>query len=96
MCLEIGSKPQEAIPYCQNAISVCKSRLQRLRDEVKVSSGSASSSAASELDDGVQQSSNGAQTVKSVKDKEAEIETLAGLAEDLEKKASTIWIIHLN
>ncbi|XP_022775240.1 nuclear autoantigenic sperm protein-like isoform X2 [Durio zibethinus] len=86
MCLEIGSKPQEAIPYCQKAILVCKSRLQRLTNEVKISSGSASSSAASELDDGVQQSSNGSQTVKSVKDKEAEVETLAGLAEDLEKK----------
>ncbi|KAG4153843.1 hypothetical protein ERO13_D03G018900v2 [Gossypium hirsutum] len=86
MCLEIGSKPEEAIPYCQKAISVCKSRLQRLTNEVKTSSDLASSSATSELDDGVQQSSSGSQTVISVKDKEAEIETLAGLAEDLEKK----------
>ncbi|XVF15674.1 hypothetical protein REPUB_Repub09cG0175100 [Reevesia pubescens] len=86
MCLEIGSQPKEAIAYCQKAISVCKSRLERLENEVKISSGSASSSAASELGDGVQQSSSGTQTVKSVKDKEAEIETLAGLAEDLEKK----------
>ncbi|XP_012489157.1 uncharacterized protein LOC105802203 [Gossypium raimondii] len=86
MCLEIGSKPQEAVPYCQKAISVCKSRLERLRNEVNNSSESASSVAASELDDGVQQSSNGYQTVSSVKDKEAEIKTLAGLAEDLEKK----------
>ncbi|KAG8477045.1 hypothetical protein CXB51_030826 [Gossypium anomalum] len=86
MCLEIGSKPQEAVPYCQKAISVCKSRLERLRNEVNNSLESASSVAASELDDGVQQSSNGYQTVSSVKDKEAEINTLAGLAEDLEKK----------
>ncbi|KAA3475649.1 protein NASP-like protein [Gossypium australe] len=88
MCLEIGSKPQEAVPYCQKAISVCKSRLERLRNEVNNSLESASSVAASELDDGVQQSSNGYQTVSSVKDKEAEINTLAGLAEDLEKKAN--------
>ncbi|KAK6237553.1 hypothetical protein QUC31_003022 [Theobroma cacao] len=86
MCLEIGSKPQEAIPYCQKAISVCRSRLGRLTNEVKSSAGSALSSAASELDDGVQQSSNGSQTVKSITDKEAEMTTLAGLAEDLEKK----------
>ncbi|KAK8978233.1 hypothetical protein V6N11_063023 [Hibiscus sabdariffa] len=86
LCLEIGSKPQEAVPYCQKAISVCKRRLERLRNEVNESSGSASSAAASELDDGIQQSSNGSQNVKSVKDKEAEIETLAGLAEELEKK----------
>lgn len=45
MCLEIGSKPQEAIPYCQNAMSICKSRLQRLTNEVKSSLGSATSSA---------------------------------------------------
>ncbi|PPR85756.1 hypothetical protein GOBAR_AA34930 [Gossypium barbadense] len=88
MCLEIGSKPQEAVPYCQKAISVCKSRLERLRNEVNNSLESASSVAASELDNGVQQSSNGYQTVSSVKDKEAEINTLAGLAEDLEKKAN--------
>ncbi|KAK8693088.1 hypothetical protein V6N13_070684 [Hibiscus sabdariffa] len=86
LCLEIGSKPQEAVPYCQKAISVCKHRLERLRNEVNESSGSASSAAASELDDGIQQSSNGSQNVTSVKDKEAEIETLAGLAEELEKK----------
>lgn len=92
MCLEIGSKPQEAIPYCQKAISVCRSRLERLTNEVKSSAGSALSSAASELDDGVQQSSDGSQTVKSITDKEAEITTLAGLAEDLEKKASAIQL----
>ncbi|KAE8697337.1 cycloartenol synthase-like [Hibiscus syriacus] len=88
MCLEIGSKSQEAVPYCQKAISVCKSRLERLRNEVNESSGSASFAAASELDDGIQHSSNGSQNDKSVKDKEAEIETLVGLAEDLEKKAN--------
>ncbi|KHG05165.1 Histone-binding N1/N2 [Gossypium arboreum] len=64
MCLEIGSKPEEAIPYCQKAISVCKSRLQRLTNEVKTSSDLASSSATSELDDGVQQSSTGSQTLE--------------------------------
>ncbi|KAL7094550.1 hypothetical protein ACP275_11G110800 [Erythranthe tilingii] len=39
LCLEIGSKPEEAIPYCENAVSVCKSRVQRLSDEVKNLSG---------------------------------------------------------
>lgn len=88
MCLEIGSKPQEAIPYCQKAISICKSRLQRLMNEVKSCSESATSSAVSELEEGVQQSSNGYQTNKSVTDKESEIETLTGLSAELEKKAS--------
>jgi len=85
LCLEIGSKPQEAIPYCQEAISVCKARLQRLIKEVKSSTESATSSAVSELDEGVQQSSN-VQADKSVTDKEAEIETLSGLSAELEKK----------
>ncbi|XVE82708.1 hypothetical protein DITRI_Ditri16bG0027700 [Diplodiscus trichospermus] len=86
MCLEIGSKPKKAIPYCQKAISVCRSRLQRLTNEVKISLGPTPSSAASEFSDGVEQSSNDSQIVESVKDKEAEIKTLAGLGEDLEKK----------
>ncbi|XP_022740822.1 protein HGV2-like isoform X2 [Durio zibethinus] len=92
MCLEIGSKPKEAIPYCQKAISVCKSRMERLTNEVKISSGSA----ASELGDGVQQSTNGSQTAKSIKDKEAEIKTLAGLAEDLEKKLEDLQLLVSN
>ncbi|KAH9663352.1 TPR REGION domain-containing protein [Citrus sinensis] len=57
LCLEIGSKPQEAIPYCHKAISVCKSRVQRLLNEVKSLGESATSSAPAELDDGIQQSS---------------------------------------
>ena len=90
MCLEIGSKPQEAIPYCQKALSVCKLRLQHLVNEVKGSTESSISSAVSGSDESIQQSSNGSQIDKSVKDKEAEIETLSGLSGELEKKASAI------
>ncbi|EEF40066.1 protein HGV2 [Ricinus communis] len=96
LCLEIGSKPQEAIPYCQRAISICKSRLQRLMNEVKDSSESAIASAVSELDDGVQQSSNGSQIDVSVTDKEAEIETLTGLSGDLEKKLEDLQQLAVN
>lgn len=35
MCLEVSSKAQEAIVYCQKATSVCKARLHRLTNEVK-------------------------------------------------------------
>jgi len=87
LCLEIGSKSQEAIPYCQKAISVCKARLQRLINELKSSGESATTPAISELDKGVQQLSN-MQADKSVTDKEAEIETLTGLSGELEKKVS--------
>ncbi|KAL3640252.1 hypothetical protein CASFOL_015220 [Castilleja foliolosa] len=86
LCLEIGSKPQEAIPYCQKAISICKSRVQRLTDEVKNLPGPAETQTASESGQFVRQSSSTSISVDSVKDKEAEIETLTGLCGELEKK----------
>ncbi|XP_021905092.1 uncharacterized protein LOC110820032 isoform X1 [Carica papaya] len=97
LCLEIGSKPQEAIPYCQRAISICKSRVQRLMNEVKSFGGSATASVASEIDDGTQQSASVShQTESSVTDKEAEIETLSSLLEDLEKKLEDLQQLALN
>ncbi|KAM7520542.1 hypothetical protein LguiB_019504 [Lonicera macranthoides] len=77
---KIGSKAQEAIPYCEKAISVCKSRVQRLMNEVKASLGSKATSAVSESDLTVQHSSSAIQSVDSVADKEAEIKTLTGLS----------------
>ncbi|KAF9678401.1 hypothetical protein SADUNF_Sadunf07G0031200 [Salix dunnii] len=59
LCLEIGSKPQEAIPYCQKAISVCKVRLQRLINEVKSLGESATTPTISELDEGDEVKSSG-------------------------------------
>jgi tetratricopeptide (TPR) repeat protein len=78
LCLEIGSKAQEAIPYCEKAISVCKTRVERLQGEIKAKSD------VSESDLTCQNSAN--QTVNSVEDKKSEIETLTGLSSDLEKK----------
>ncbi|KAL7224028.1 hypothetical protein ACSBR1_025478 [Camellia fascicularis] len=86
LCLEIGSKAEEAIPYCQKALSICKSRVQRLMNESKILSESTATSIVSELDQTVQLSSNGSQSNDSVTDKEAEIETLTGLSDELEKK----------
>ncbi|XP_062102280.1 uncharacterized protein LOC133812375 [Humulus lupulus] len=68
LCLEIGSQPQEAIQYCQKAISVCQARTQRLKNQANSVSESTSASSTSDTD------------------KQAEIETLTGLAGDLEKK----------
>ncbi|XP_010432116.1 PREDICTED: protein HGV2-like [Camelina sativa] len=88
ICLETGCQPKEAMPYCQKAILICKARMERLSNEIKSASGSATSSTVSEIDEGIQQSSNVPYIDKSAsdKDKEAEIEVMAGLAEDLEKK----------
>ncbi|KAJ6413076.1 hypothetical protein OIU84_005979 [Salix udensis] len=95
LCLEIGSKTQEAIPYCQKAIAVCQARLQRLIKEVKISTESTTSSAVSELDEGVQRLSN-VQADISVTDKEAEIETLTGWSAELEKKHEDLQHMVLN
>ncbi|KAF7112608.1 hypothetical protein RHSIM_RhsimUnG0212100 [Rhododendron simsii] len=86
LCLEIGSKPEEALPYCQKAITICNSRVQQLTNELKSTSESTGIPAASKLDPTVQQSSNGPQYIDSVGDKEAEIATLTGLSGELEKK----------
>ncbi|XP_006282585.2 protein HGV2 [Capsella rubella] len=86
ICLETGCQPKEAMPYCQKAMLICKARMERLSNEIKGASGSATSSTVSEIDEGIQQSSNVPYIDKSTSDKEAEIEVMAGLAEDLEKK----------
>ncbi|KAK1433016.1 hypothetical protein QVD17_09920 [Tagetes erecta] len=86
LCLELASKAEEAIPYCQKAVSVCKSRLQRLRGEIERSSDSvppASGESAGLLN---RQSSSASQTTNAVVDKEKEIEILTGLSSELEKK----------
>ncbi|KAI9089019.1 hypothetical protein K1719_029298 [Acacia pycnantha] len=71
LCLEVNSKPEEAMPYCQKAASVCKERIHRLTNEVKSLPESISS--ASESDN-------------SITDKQAEIDTLTGLSSELERK----------
>ncbi|KAK6924286.1 hypothetical protein RJ641_010486, partial [Dillenia turbinata] len=77
LCLEVGSKAAEAIPYCQKAIAICKSRMERLGAEIE-----------SEQRDVI--SSGCPQPDSSISDKKAEVETLTSLTSDLEKKASMI------
>ncbi|KAI8535457.1 hypothetical protein RHMOL_Rhmol10G0175900 [Rhododendron molle] len=95
LCLEIASKAEEALPYCQKAITICNSRVQQLTNELKSASELTGIPASSELDQTVQQSSNGPQSTDSVGDKEAEIATLTGLSGELEKKASFPELVDL-
>ncbi|KAG4987857.1 Nuclear autoantigenic sperm protein [Glycine max] len=82
LCLEVSSKPQEAIAYCQKATSVCQARLHRLTDEVKSCSDLTSASElAQDLPACPKSESN-----NSILDKQSEIETLKGLSSELEKK----------
>ena len=87
LCLEVGSKAQEAIPYCEKAVSVCKSRMQRLVDELKGMPGS-TTSASSNAGEGPNHSPITSDSKNSVSDKQAEIQILKILSSDLEKKAS--------
>ncbi|CAM8909473.1 unnamed protein product [Rhodiola kirilowii] len=74
-------KVDEAIPYCQKAITICKTRVERLKEEVNSKSEIETSTAASDnVDQGISHSGS------ATSDKEAEIETLTGLASELEKK----------
>ncbi|KAK7367480.1 hypothetical protein VNO80_09492 [Phaseolus coccineus] len=82
LCLEVGSKPEEAIAYCQKATSVCKARLQRLTKEVKSCSDLTS---ASDLTQDVPTCPSSDSNNSSM-DKQSEIETLKGLSSELEKK----------
>jgi len=84
--LEVGSKPQEAIAYCQKATSVCKARLQRLTKEVKSCSDLTS---ASDLTQDVSTCPSSDSNNSSM-DKQSEIETLKGLSSELEKKVYLI------
>ncbi|CAN1343506.1 hypothetical protein LINPERPRIM_LOCUS39819 [Linum perenne] len=95
----IAELAEEAIPYCQKAISVCKARLERLTTESKSSSESAAAttpSAVTDMDEGVQQSSTGPLPEESASDKEAEIETLTGLSVELEKKLEDLQQLVVN
>ncbi|CAA0814337.1 Tetratricopeptide repeat (TPR)-like superfamily protein [Striga hermonthica] len=97
LCLEIGSKPEEAIPYCQKAISVCKSRVNRLTEEAKNLSGSAETETALESEKTIQPSlSASISSSDSLAEKAAEIETLTGLCSELEKKLEDLQQLVLN
>ncbi|KAI5438561.1 hypothetical protein KIW84_024338 [Lathyrus oleraceus] len=83
LCLEVGSRPEEAVAYLEKATSVCKARLLRLTNEVKSFSDSTSPASKLERDE---QTCPGSESNNSIVDKQAEIETLTGLSSELEKK----------
>ena len=87
LCLEVGSRAQEAIPYCEKAIYICKSRMQRLLNELKGMPG-LTTSASYDSGEGLSHSSIESKSENSASDKQAEIQTLKTLSSDLEKKAS--------
>lgn len=98
LVLEVGSKVEDAVPYCQKAISVCKDRLQRLMAEINGSTASVTTVDASSVINARQngkQPTDGSQFDSSISEKEEEIETLNGLSCELEKKLEDLGqVIH--
>ncbi|MQL95286.1 hypothetical protein Taro_027951 [Colocasia esculenta] len=91
LVLELGSKHEEAIPYCKKAITLCESRLQMLKESVmdlksEVTTGDAASLSTS---DGTDHSS-------SISEKEREIELIGGIFSELEKKLEDLQQLMLN
>ncbi|PIA55562.1 hypothetical protein AQUCO_00700101v1 [Aquilegia coerulea] len=95
LAMELGSKPEEAITYCKKAISICEARVQRLKDEVKKATDSVGSVIA-EDNQKVDQDPNAVHPDSSVLGKEAEIENVNGLLDDLGKKLEDLQQPSLN
>ncbi|XP_038971656.1 protein HGV2-like [Phoenix dactylifera] len=89
LVLEIGSKIEEAIPYCEKAISLCKSRGQRLKENAMKSTDSAAANGDSMSD--VDKSGNCASGTSSRwSNLEEEMDFLGGIVTELEKKVAGI------
>ncbi|XP_068654405.1 uncharacterized protein [Aristolochia californica] len=86
LVLEVASRTDEALPYCEKAISICRARAGRLKNETSELSGSTTNAPvngpASEIDLGNDQGVDGPPLASKVK----EIETLNELLHELEKK----------
>ncbi|XP_020694582.1 protein HGV2 [Dendrobium catenatum] len=82
LVLELGSKVEEAIPYCEKAISLCKSRLERLKEASIKSKDSkdASDKSVSELDE------IGKVVSSESSNLDSEVDLLSSISTELEKK----------
>lgn len=83
--MELGSKIEEAIPYCEKAISLCKSRLQRLKENVVKSIDSAATNG-DPTSDTDKSGNHSSETSSGLSKLEEEINFLGGISTELEKK----------
>lgn len=95
LVLEVWSKVEEAIPYCQKAISLCKSRLKRITEDVKPTP----------LPDDIVNNANGAgtETNQAAREGNADApvdedgkEVLSGILSELERKLEDLQHILSN
>ncbi|KAG6514845.1 hypothetical protein ZIOFF_025220 [Zingiber officinale] len=82
--LELGSRISEAIPYCEKAITLCKSRLVRLKEDENVTAVTGASE--SSMLDSEKNDSAPAKEIKSTSNLTKDIEFFTEILSELEKK----------
>uniref|UniRef100_A0A1D1XQH1 Nuclear autoantigenic sperm protein n=1 Tax=Anthurium amnicola TaxID=1678845 RepID=A0A1D1XQH1_9ARAE len=99
LVLELGSKVEEAIPYCKKALSLCESRLLQLKecladkkDSMLATGDAGSLSTTNEI---AGQSSSVSHPL-AMSEKEQEIEVIGGIFYELEKKLEDLQQLMLN
>ncbi|XP_008792625.2 protein HGV2 isoform X3 [Phoenix dactylifera] len=95
LVLELGSKIEEAIPYCEKAISLCKSRLQRLKENAVKTIDSAATSG-DPMSDTDKSGNRSSETSSGLSNLEEEIDFLGGISTELEKKLEDLQQIKSN
>ncbi|THU48118.1 hypothetical protein C4D60_Mb09t22840 [Musa balbisiana] len=95
LVLELGSRIKEAIPYCEKAISLCKSRLQRLKENT--TSLTTPAEAVGSSVSGSEKSDNlTAEDARSSSNFVEEIELFSSILTELEKKLEDLQQILMN
>ncbi|XP_042383248.1 NASP-related protein sim3-like [Zingiber officinale] len=84
LVLELGSRISEAIPYCEKAITLCKSRLVRLKEDENITAVTGASE--SSILDSEKNDSAPAKEIKSASNLTKDIEFLTEILSELEKK----------
>nr|XP_010909346.1 protein HGV2 isoform X2 [Elaeis guineensis] len=95
LVLELGSKIEEAIPYCEKAISLCKSRLQRLKENAAKSIDSAATNG-DPMSDTDKRGNCSSEPSSGLSKLEEEIDFLGGISTELEKKLEDLQQIKSN
>ncbi|KAG1347963.1 protein HGV2 [Cocos nucifera] len=95
LVLELGSKIEEAIPYCEKAISLCKSRLQRLKENASKSIDSAATNG-DPMSDTDKRGNHSGEANSGLSKLEEEIDFLGGISTELEKKLEDLQQIKSN
>lgn len=86
--LELGSRIGEAIPYCEKAITLCKSRLVRLKEDENMTSATGASE--SSMPDSEENDRVPANETKSASNLTKDIEFFTEILSELEKK---VWFL---